>query len=117
MARDAVAVTALTLDAENESATGVAINTTNGAAVAAEHTQKLILYIHNTTDSEKDVTIKAGIGQRAGLGDLVMALAAETVYIVPCESARFVQANGDINLDFETGMTGTVAAYRLPKGT
>lgn len=114
MARDAVAVTDLSIDAGAAEAAGVAISPTNGATVAAGHTQELLLSIRNSLDSEKDVTISAGTGPRAALGDLVVACAAETSYLFALESARFVDDNGAVVVDFESGMTGTICAYRLP---
>lgn len=116
MARDAVTVTEMSRDTAVEEETGVTISATNGAAVAVGHTQDLILSIRNTTAAEKDLTIKAGYGLQSALGDLVIPLAAETSYLIAVEGSRFVQEDGSLYLDFEASMTGTVCAYRTPRG-
>lgn len=116
MARDAVTVKEMSRDTAIAEETGVDISATNGAAIAAGHTQDLLISIRNTTASEKDVTFKAGYGLQAGMGDLVVACAAETSYLIAVESARFIQTDGSLYLDFEASMTGTVCAYRTPRG-
>lgn len=50
------------------------------------------------------------------IGDLVNAVAAGGVEFMCLESARFVQANGQIWIDAEAGTTGNLQVYRLPKG-
>lgn len=71
----------------------------------------VVLVVRNTAGSEKDLTVSAS----DGTGDLVVAVPATTgerfVYIR--DAARFMQSPGDggrLHLDFESGMTGTVAA-------
>lgn len=118
MARDSVAITALTLNGGVARPAGTAINVSNGAVVdPAGDTDSFLIEVRNTTAAEKDVTIKAGVGPTADLGDLVVPVAANTgVQIICIESARFAQADGTVNIDFEASMTGTVAALRLPAG-
>lgn len=114
MARDAVTITDLSLDAGTTPATGTTIDPANGVSIAAGgDTSRLLLEISQTAEADKDITIVAGTGFRAGLGSLVLTLNAATS-LVAIESARFAQADGSIHIDFETGTTGTVKAYRLP---
>jgi hypothetical protein len=40
---------------------------------------------------------------------------ATTQLIGPFESARFAQADGSLNVDFDAGMTGTIVALRVPR--
>ena len=122
MARDAVTITALSLDAGVDAVAGTTITPANGATIAAAgNTHKLVLYVTNTESAGYDVTIKAPTDNpnavRSGLGDLVYEIGAgEEAYFV-IESARFAQTSGAIFVDFETGMTGAIAAYRLPAGS
>lgn len=117
MARDAVAITALTLNAGVTEPAGTAINVTNGGSVAANRTDNLVIEVRNTAVGAKTVTIPAGIGPLSGQGSLVVSVPATSgVKLITVESARFIQADGTIHLDYETAMTGTAAAYRLPQG-
>lgn len=120
MARDAVAITPMVLNDGIAPAAGTAINVTNGAEVAAGgNVQKLFIVVNNTAVSAKNVTIKAGAhppALRAELGDLVVAVPNAATRYICIESAQFAQADGKIHIDFESGTTGTVMAYRLPKG-
>ena len=72
----------------------------------------------NTFAGAKTVTVKGGVnppGFRSGLGDLVLSAiqSAQRQYIF-IESARHVQADGSINIDYEAAMTGTVWVFRIP---
>lgn len=94
----------------------VAINTTNNAEIAVTKSQRLILHVKNTVGSAKNVTIKAGVGARSGVGDLVVSLAATSGEQVlgPLESSRFGQSDQKFYIDFESGMTGLIGGYLLP---
>lgn len=122
MARDAVDITSLSLDAGVDAVAGTTIVTADGATIAAGgNTSKLILYVTNTESAAYDVTIKAPTDNpaavRSGLGDLVYEIGATEEAFIVIESARFAQTTGAINVDFETGMTGAISAYRLPAGS
>lgn len=91
-----------------------------------ERADRIIVEVVNTDDAALTVLVKAGDyppAQRAGLGDLSVALAATgggataSRMIGPFESARFMQSDGRIDLTF-TAATGSPAAsvrvYRLP---
>lgn len=120
MARDAVAITSLTLDGGVDLVAGTAINTSNGGAIAAGgDTSKLVIWVSNTESAAYDVTVVAGTLQeavRAGVGNLVYEVGAGEEAFLVVESARFVQDDGAIYLDYETSMTGFATAYRLPDG-
>lgn len=86
-------------------------------------TDRLMIEIVNTDDAALTVTLKAGTGVQAHTArDLVVSLAASGTptdkrIIGPLESARFVKADGSIDLQFQAA-TGAPAAsvrvYRLP---
>ncbi len=119
MARDAVTPVALAMNDGTAPGAGTAINVTNGAYIpAANRSQRILLHVKNTVAAAKNVTIKAGVyppAFRQGLGDLVVqvpATSGERLFVL--ESARFIQADGTIWIDFEAAMTGTAFAYKLP---
>ena len=118
MARDAVPIVASAINAATAQGAGVAINTTNGANVALNgETSNIVLIIDHTTVSDKVLTVKAGVyppGFRQSLGDLALTITASTKQYIVLESARFVQSDGSINIDFASGMTGTMFAVKRP---
>jgi hypothetical protein len=124
MARATVAVTDLVRNSSVASPAGTAIDATNHHALTVGTTpcQRLIIRVTNTTASTKAATIKAGDNppaDAAGQGDLSVSLTAgdatPTVKYVVLEGARFLQNDGTINIDIASGMTGFVAAYRIPQ--
>ncbi len=121
MARDAVTVTALSLNAGTTTPTGTTINTTNGAVITLPaKARKMLIRVTNTiTNATKTVTVKAGeypAAPRQGLGDLAVVVAQSNERIICIETARFAQDDGTVNVDFSTGMTGTISAMTLPSG-
>jgi len=119
MARDAVTVTALALNAVTNTPAGTTISTTNGAVITpGGAARKLLIRITNTiTNATKTATIKAGVNPPAlqqAVGDLALVVPQSGDVLVTLESARFMQADGTINVDFSTGMTGKIDAWRLP---
>lgn len=85
------------------------------AVIAADGvTGKLLIEVTNTTD-QKDVTVHAGVGERAALGDLVLKFGATQTRWIAVESARFGQADGTILVEFEGA--GSIRALRLPPGS
>lgn len=117
MARDNVAITSLPVNAGTAAAAGVAINPANGAVVATGGFMgRLLLYVMVTNAGGGNVTVKKGVNPpafRSGLGDLAISFAQNDEKYIVVESARFAQANGDLYLDFDAGLTGVVAAYAL----
>ena len=119
MARDAVAITLLALNAGTATPAGTAINTTNGANIAVGgKTRKLIVRVTNTiTNAAHTVTFRAGVyppALQSPVGDLAISVPQSGDVLIALESARFVQADGSINVDYDAGMTGIVSAHRLP---
>lgn len=119
MARDAVAITDLTIDAGTDLVAGTAIAPADGATIAAAgNTRKLLIWVSNTESAAYDVTLTAPTANpnapRSALGNVVYEVGAGEEAFFVIESARFAQSDGAIYVDFETGMTGFVAAYRLP---
>ena len=116
MARDAVTIVAPALNDKAASGAGTTIAPANGAVIAAEGvTDGLLVRVINTFAGAKKVTFKAGGNPPAlvsGLGDLEISLAQNDDILVKLESARFCQANGDVWVDFEAAMTGTIRASR-----
>ena len=125
MARTEVTVTKLVKDAATNAPTNVAIVHGDGAAIAAGGDAfGLQIELTNTFAGEKVMTIKAATANRAavrsGIGDLAITFAAgdgtPVVKKVLLESARFVQADGTIHIDFAADTTGFMRAYRVPRG-
>lgn len=87
-------------------------------------TERVVLEIINLDDAALTVKIKAGVHERAAIGDLSIAFAASgggataKRVIAGLESARFSQKGGGllVNFDSATGApSATVRAYKLPK--
>lgn len=121
MARDAVTVTALSSGVAATTPAGTTINTTNGAVItAAGGTERLLVRITNTNGTNRVATVKAGDNPpaiRSGLGDLAITVPATTGDVsLVVESARFLQDDGTILVDFAASMAGIISAIRLPKG-
>jgi hypothetical protein len=118
MARDAISIVTHPVNTGTDPGAGTTINPANGGVIAAGgKTTRLLIRVENTNAAGKNVTVKAGIqppAWRASLGDLVVQVPATTgVRDLVIESARFGQTNGDIYLDFETGMTGKAYAITI----
>ncbi|HEY7825023.1 MAG TPA: hypothetical protein VIG24_19440 [Acidimicrobiia bacterium] len=123
MARTAVDITNVTLDAATNSPTGATIVAADGAIIdAGGDFENLAIRITHTAAAEYDATIVAPTDSpqavRSSLGSLVVPFAAGnstavTKYIA-VEGARFAQSDGSIHVDFESAFTGTIAALRLP---
>lgn len=126
MPRTTKAVTQLVAnDSVNAAAAGVyttidATLVTNGLEITAAFARKgsLAVHVKNTAVSAKNVTVRKGTGQAAaGNAEIVKSVEATTGdrLIVIAEPARYQQDNGSVHVDFETGTTGTVAVYRIPR--
>lgn len=141
MARTNLPLTSLDPKNPTLNSAGTAVDATNGmnitlassAIPSSASGDRLILYVTNTFAGTKTVTVRAGAGvaapsgfgtgypipsQEQGLGDLVTGnLTASTgmAIIGPFETARFVQPDGSVNVDFAASMTGVIWAILLPK--
>ncbi|MBE7512559.1 MAG: hypothetical protein HS103_07070 [Anaerolineales bacterium] len=120
MARDTLPITDLAVNALTAPETPLAISPTDGATLpAGGDTGRIAVQITNSAEAAYTVTVAAGVNPpafRAPMGDLAMEIPAGATRYLVIESARFAQANGAIWLDFESGMTGTALALRLPRG-
>ncbi len=135
MARTNLPLTSLTANSAVLNSAGTAVDATNGmniqiptnAIPAGGTADRLVLYVQNTTASTETVIVRAGANTtgdpnspafRAGQGDLTTGnLNASTgsAFIGPFDPSRFVQPDGSINVDFASGMTGTIWALLLPR--
>jgi hypothetical protein len=117
--RDAVAVTTLTTNVVTNTPAGTTINTTNGANLAQYEAARSVVRITNTAGTEKEVTFKAGVNPpavRKGMCDLIVKVPATTGdVLIPIEPSRFSQAEGTINVDFQSGMTGKISVVQISK--
>jgi hypothetical protein len=91
-----------------------------GVTIANAKPERLLLRVTNTEASTNTVTVKAGANPpalRAGGGDLVVTLAATTgvQFIGPLESDKYLQADGSLSIDLESGMTGSLDALYWPR--
>jgi hypothetical protein len=121
MATTDVAYTDLSLNAGVAQAAGttlVAAPTNNMRIVQADLT-RTVLRVTNTGGADLTFTVKAGTyppSIAAGQGDLAVTVPATTgVRFITLESGRFTQNDGSVLLESSL-TTGTVTAYRLPKG-
>lgn len=136
MARTSVSPTLLVGESYIDIPAGTTINSTlvtNGVNVplntetvpSGPAARDTFLYITNTAGSDKNVTVRAGVGGgstpgpafRSGIGDLVVPChtASGGCLIGPLESARHAQLDGSINVDFATGLTGVLTVFQVPK--
>lgn len=122
MARDAVTITPAVSGAGTTNPAGTTISVANGAIINdGGDTNRLLVRVTNTDGSPRAVTFKAGTTEppavRKGLGDLVVSVPATTGDLLfVLESARFVQPDGSILVDFAASSRGIISAVRLPKG-
>lgn len=121
MARDAVTITPAAANAATATPAGTTVVVANGAVLnGVGASDRILVRVTHTDGAAHDVTFKAGDNppaSRQGLGDLTAEVAATTgdsLFVL--ESARFMQNDGTILVDFETGFVGKISAVRLPKG-
>ena len=75
--------------------------------------EEMVILIWNTEGSTNTVTFLSG--DYAGTGDLTITVAATTgAQVAPfLESARYLQHDGTLRIDVETGMTGFIKPIQL----
>lgn len=134
MARTNLPLTNLTANGAVLNQAGTPIDATNGMNVqlpttnipASAFEDRLVLYVQNTTAATETVTVRKGANAnylnvpafRAGAGDVVtgnLTATTGTAFLGPFEAARFMQADGSLNIDFSAGMTGNVWALLIPR--
>lgn len=117
MARDSVTPTQLSPDGDTAEPAGVAINVTNGIRVVVGKQRKTIIEITNTSAATKTVAVRKSTNAAENpVSDHSTASIAATTgkQILGPISARFIQSDGTVWLDFVSGHTGVVRAYELP---
>lgn len=111
----AIPITELTPNARTADPAGTASGATN--IVAATESEELLLRAVVTT-ATTNVTVKAGANPpalSAGQGDLVEACVVGTNWIGPFTSARFIQADGTINVNVATAANVVLTAFHIPR--
>ena len=93
---------------------------TNGVRIPNAVPEETVIRVRNTFAGTKVVTIGAGDSPpalAAGQGAITGTVAASTGerWFGPFESGRFSQNNGDLEVDFAAGTTGTITVYRMPR--
>lgn len=94
---------------------GTAIVQANNNVIAFPKNGKLLLWV-DSDHASTALTIDASTWAiEKGLGDLVWAI-GDTVaeILVIGDSARFVNADGDINITYATNSAGFIRAFYLP---
>jgi hypothetical protein len=127
MPRTAIVPRPLVANSNLNGATGAttidATLVTNGVVIEAAEPERTIIRVTNTEGSTNVVTVRAGDNPpalAASLGDLATTVAATSgiQYIGPLESGRFLQGgadSGNLHIDFESGMTGTIDVLLVPR--
>lgn len=91
-----------------------------GAVIADCNVEKLVIRVANTHGSDHPVTVVAGDSLypavESPLGDLAVVVPATSgiMEILALESARFLQSDGSLLLNFGASMTGTVEVTYRP---
>ena len=98
-------------------ANGMNIALASSAVPSASSSWDLVIVYNNTFAGAKSIIVRAGANppsSRASKGDLSISNTTQVSYVGPFEPARFLQADGSINIDFTAGTTGTVLALLMP---
>ncbi|MCI0386662.1 hypothetical protein [Streptomyces sp. CNQ085] len=120
MARTSVAYSDLAANSDTDDPAGTALNAgaDAGHTIADAEPEQTILRIDASAGG--DITIVAGDSPpaiAAGQGDLTVTVGIETRWIGPLESGRFLQNDGSLLIDVESGAAGTITAFRVPRYT
>lgn len=122
MPRTAVVPTTLTANAETDRPAGTTIDATlvtNGVVIADAPFDELVVEIDKQAAGTHVITFAAGDDPpaiAAGQGALEVSMDEDDVSLVgPFTGARFAQDTGDLHIDFASGTTGTLRAYRIPR--
>jgi hypothetical protein len=121
MPRTAVTVTSLSRTGA-ATAAGTTADPTNGHVVdlGGFPLEEFVFRFTNTNGTDRVATIKAGANPpalSAGLGDLAITVPATTgdMTVSGLESARFLQADGTVNIDLGASYAGAVRVSRVPR--
>jgi hypothetical protein len=114
--RDAVTIQTLTTN-DGTIGTPGTITPANGQKIAAAGlTRNLVIQVKNSGTVTGTVTIAAGAyppAFREFGGSIVLTVPGSSERIITVESARVVQSDGSVYLDFNATFAGTTYAYRL----
>jgi hypothetical protein len=123
MARTAITPVALVKNggvAAGAAEAATAVDQANGMTIANANPEKLMLRVTNTAGAQHGIIIRAGDSiypaWNSGQGDLNVQVAATTgvEYVGPLTSARFLQSDGSLHIDFEASFAGKILAVILP---
>ncbi|MFE4991420.1 hypothetical protein ACFRH4_08720 [Streptomyces mirabilis] len=121
MARTAVPYSNLVANGSLATPSGTTLDATNDHVIAAAKPELTVLVFTNTDTNPHIVTVKAGTyppALAAGQGDKTFTVAASgSAYFGPFESGRFLQNDGSVQIDIETGHAGKVTALLVPRAT
>lgn len=124
MARTAIAYRDLVANSSLNGATGPttvdATLVTNGVVINDAVPERTLIRTTHTDAAAHDLIVRAGDNPpalAAGQGDLTVEVAATSGvrYFGPFESGRFLQSDGTMLIDFETGYAGTIDILRIPR--
>lgn len=122
MARTAVTYSKLVPNGRLTDPAGTTIDSTlvtNGVVIDAADPEHTLIRVTNSAGGAKNVTVKTGTGREAWMaaaGDVVSSVGASgAAFIGPFTSARFQQRGSKLHVDFESGTTGTITVFKLPK--
>lgn len=119
MARVLIPVNELSYNTALELTT-VDVNATDNHYIDVDDLDDCVLYVTNTTGSDKAVTIKAGVtppALRASIGDLAETVTNGEARYFRLESARFLQVDGTVNVNLASGYSGgKLAVIKLVRG-
>lgn len=98
----------------------VAIEATGGNLIeTASALDRAFLVVENSTAGEKEIEVLAGENPpsvRKGLGKLTAKMAEKTLTIIPLDSSRHLDKNGNLVMTFAAATTGKIALVVLKKG-
>lgn len=131
MARTNLPATTLAPNGSIAAPAGTTIDQPNGMNVtiptasipATPDLDHLFLIVNNSAAATHNVIVRAGVGGgatpgpafRSAIGDLTVSIATTaTRWIGPLDPSRFVQLDGSLNVDFDSGTTGTITAVLMP---
>jgi len=104
-----------TVSADAAIADGTAIVHGNTDTILYPIEGDLVVQMNNSTASAETITFNAGFGLAAGVGSLDVAFVQDDVKYIVLSSDRFKNADGQLSIDYSTGMTGYVQAFTMPK--
>lgn len=119
MPRTAVTITNLPAGTATAESAGTTADPTNDHVITPTFPlEELLIVFKNTNGTDRVATIVAGDSPpalSAGQGNLDITVPATSGvrFITGLESARYLQADGTVEIDLAASFAGTVHAYRL----